>query len=157
MKMTMKKYLLYFLLSTPVLAVAQDDTVTITREEFRNSLKIDLSVFSVRKEIISSRDWAIKEVTRKDEAGNFRPKETAGAKIVFNSDGTTYTYITPEQKSAAITKAIKDSYEISENEITMNGTSKKVFVYELTRTVLEYEMTMTDKEGYTYHFSASIK
>jgi polyribonucleotide nucleotidyltransferase len=157
MKMTMKKYLLYFLLSTPVLAVAQDDTVTITREEFRNSLKIDLSVFSVRKEIISSRDWAIKEVTRKDEAGNFRPKEMAGAKIVFNSDGTTYTYITPEQKSAALTKAIKDSYEISENEITMNGTSKKVFVYELTRTVLEYEMTMTDKEGYTYHFSASIK
>jgi hypothetical protein len=156
MKTTMKKYLLFFLLSTPVLAVAQDDAATITREEFRNSLKIDLSVFSVRKKIISSRDWAIKEVTRKDEAGNFRPNETAGAKIVFSSDGTTYTYITPEQKTAALTKAVKNSYEISENEITM-GTSKKVMVYELTRTISEYELTMTDKEGYTYHFSASIK
>jgi hypothetical protein len=151
----MKKYILYFLLSTPVLACAQLTTSSTSSKEKTSQFTTKILLFSERKKIISSREWTLIQMTRKDQEGNFMPREWRGLTWVFKTDGTSYMYITPEQKSAAEAKNDKEKYEITEKEITLNTIPKQVFIYDMGRANEDYELTLKNEvAGITYHLYA---
>jgi hypothetical protein len=153
MKMIMKKYLLYFLLSAPILAFAQDDT--LSREAVLNSIKDKSLMYSQPEKVITSRVWELRQMTRIGDDGNFMPRELAGLTFVFKTDGTTYMYITPEDKAALEAKADNDTYVISGDKITVSTTPRKVFLYTLGKSNHDYELALTDNEaGVVYHVYA---
>jgi hypothetical protein len=141
----MKKYLLYFLLSTPVLAFAQDNE--LTREIVLDALKEKSLIYSEPEKVITSHVWEVRQMTKIGDDGNFMPRELRGLTFVFKSDGTTYMYLTPEQKAALEAKTDIEKFVINGDKITVNTTPKKVFVYGLERAGHDYQLTLTDNDS----------
>ncbi|TDE28738.1 MULTISPECIES: hypothetical protein [Flavobacterium] len=131
---------------------------SLSSKDAKNIFGTKTLTLTESKQIISSREWALGQMTKKDQEGNFMPREWSGLSWVFKTDGTAYMYITPEQKSAAEAKSDGEKYEITENEITLNTIPKQVFVYDLKVNKGYgggYDLTLNDeKAGITYHLNA---